>query len=255
EDFQFALKGLLAAYEPILAEALDQARSPDALTDDALQHPPSCEEELQLAERIFEPFCIEEIALRLLPPEGREQLGSVESWRWCLGHVCCCVRFGWLLCRGPRTFRAYGYYLYRYWLCVRQALGDAPIGRPLTAEEREDFDTLVRALAGAFKPYLGEELASVESAAGLADEIVGGAVACDGGEEDAAASLERLLTADIAAALLGQKEFDAHRDDPNFWFCRCWCLCAIRFGCCLARARSLRDVVRCLQYYRRCLRH
>ncbi len=255
EDFQFVLRELLAAYEPILAEALEQARAPDALTKDALEHPPSCDEELQLAERIFERFCNEKIALRLLPPEGREQLGSVESWQWCLRHICCCIKFGWLVCRGPRTFRAHAYYLYRYWLCVRQALGDAPVGRALTEEEREDFNTLVQALAGAFKPYLTDQLATVEFPFGLSDEIVAGQVDCDEGAEESAAIFERLLTVDIAPALLGRKEFEAHRDDPNFWFCRCWCLCAIRFGCCLARARSLRDVVRCLQFYRRCLRH
>src|SRR5262245_21356411 len=244
EDFQFVLKELLAAYEPILAEALEQARDPGALTNEALQNPPSCDEELQLAERIFERFCTEEIALRLLPPEGREQLGNIESWRWCQRHICCCIKFGWLLCRGPRTFRAWAYYLYRYWLCVRQALGVSPIGRALTPEEREDFNTLVGALAGAFKPYLGEEQASVESAFGLADEVIGGRVDCDEGEEESAAIFERLLTVDIAPALLGQKEVDAHRDDPNFWFGRCWCLCALRSGCYLARARAPRRAAR-----------
>ena len=172
EDFQFVLRELLAAYEPILAEALEQARAPDSLTKDALEHPPSCDEELQLADRIFERFCNEKIALRLLPPEGREQLGSVESWQWCLRHICCCIKFGWLVCRGPRTFRAHAYYLYRYWLCVRQALGDAPVGRALTEEEREDFNTLVVlpalyplvALAGAEARRILDRQAAAESA-------------------------------------------------------------------------------------------
>ena len=59
---------------------------------------------------------------------------------------------------------------------------------------------------------------------------------------------------DTAAALMGRELIAKHRADPFYWFCRCWCLCAIRFGCCLARARNLRDVFRCLRWYRACLR-
>src|ERR671935_14324 len=50
------------------------------------------------------------------------------------------------------------------------------------------------------------------------------------------------------------EELEERSREPAFWFCRCWCLCAIRFGCCLARAVTLRDVYRCLKLYRRCLR-
>jgi len=254
EDFQFVLKELLAGYEPVLAEELERARDPERLKKEALEHPPSCEDERALANRIFERFVTEEVSLRLLTPEARQQLGSVEEWRWCLRHIRCCIIFGWLVCRGPRTFRSFNYYLWRYWLCVRQTLGDAPGDRPPTDEEREDFTALVRALAGAYQPYLTDQLATVEFPLGLPDEIIGGKIDCDEGQDESAAIFERLLTADIGPALLGRKAFEEHSRHPSFWFCRCWCLCAIRFGCCLAQARSLIDVLRCLVFYRRCLR-
>ena len=128
EDFQFVLNELLAATSRSSRRRSSGARSRSA-EEGRAAHPPSCEDELQLAERIFERFCTEKVALRLLPPEAREQLGSVEQVAVVPRHIRCCIMFGWLVCRGPRTFRAYVYYLYRYWLCVRQALGDAPIGR------------------------------------------------------------------------------------------------------------------------------
>ena len=153
EDFQFALRELLAGYEPVLAEELERARDPERLKKDALERPPSCEDELALADRIFERFVTDEVSLRLMTPEALHQLGPVEEWTWCLRHIRCCIIFGWLVCRGPRTFRSFNYYLWRYWLCVRQALGDAPGDRPPTDEEREDFTALVHALAGAYEPY------------------------------------------------------------------------------------------------------
>src|SRR5208283_2139025 len=45
----------------------------------------------------------------------------------------------------------------------------------------------------------------------------------------------------------------AHSKDPNFYSCRCLCLCAICFGCCLARVRSIVDVRECLEYFFCCL--
>ena len=48
EDFQFALKELLAAYEPILAEELERAQAPERLEQEAREHPPSCEDEVEL---------------------------------------------------------------------------------------------------------------------------------------------------------------------------------------------------------------
>jgi hypothetical protein len=254
EDFQFALKELLAAYEPVLAEELERARDPERLKREALERPPTCDEELALANRIFDKFVTEDVALRLLPPEGRQQLGPVEEWRWCLGHIRCCIIFGWLVCRGPRTFRSFNYYLWRYWLCVRRVLGDAPIDRPPTQEERDDFASIVETLAVAYKPYLTDQLATVDFPLGLPHELFGGRIDCEEGEEESAAIFERLLTADIGPALLGRAAFEEHSRHPSFWFCRCWCLCAIRFGCCLAQARSFIDILRCLVFYRRCLR-
>jgi hypothetical protein len=145
------------------------------------------------------------------------------------------------------------YYLYRYWLCVRQAVG-TPVAQPPTDEERKDFETLVVALAGAYKPYLTDQLATVEFPAGLPAEVLSGKLDCFEGQEETAAVFERLLTVESAMALLGRKAFEAHAREQFFWFCRCWCLCAIRFGCCLARARSLIEVLRCLVFYRRCVR-
>ncbi|MCZ7627032.1 MAG: hypothetical protein M5R38_15815 [Candidatus Methylomirabilis sp.] len=191
--------------------------------------------------------------MRLLPEEGRQLLGPIDRWRWCLLHIRCCIIFGWLVCRGPRTFRAFVYYLYRYWICVRQALG-TPVSSPPTPEQRQDFQTLVQALAGAYKPYLTDQLATVEFPAGIPDEVLTGKIDCFEGEEAAAAIFERLLTVETAQALLGKEAFAAHSKESWFWFCRCWCLCAIRFGCCLARARGFIDVFRCLVFYRRCLR-
>lgn len=253
EDFQFVLRELLNAYRPILEEELSRANAPERLKEEAEKRSPSCEDELALANRIFEKFFTEEVAVRLLPDEGRQLLGPIDHWRWCLLHIRCCIIFGWLVCRGPRTFRAFVYYLYRYWICVRQALG-TPVSSPPTPEQRQDFQTLVQALAGAYKPYLTDQLATVEFPAGIPDEVLTGKIDCFEGEEAAAAIFERLLTVETAQALLGKEAFATHSKEPWFWFCRCWCLCAIRFGCCLARARGFIDVLRCLVFYRRCLR-
>jgi hypothetical protein len=253
EDFQFVLRHLLAAYQPVLEEELRRAGAPEELKREAEANPPSCDDELRLADRIFDKFFTEEVAVRLLPEEGRRQLGPAEGWRWCFRHIRCCIIFGWLLCRRQRTFRAFNYYLYRYWLCVRQALG-TPVGSPPTAEEREDFQVLVRALASAYKPYLTDQLASVEFPSGIPDEVLSGTIDCFEGEQEVAAVLDRFLTVETAPALLGKKAFETHSKEPSFWFCRCWCLCAIRFGCCLASAKSFVDVLRCLLFYRGCLR-
>ncbi len=253
EDFQFVLKELLATYQPILEEELRRAQDLERLKKEAQERPPSCEDELALAERIFEKFFHDEVAIRLLPPEGRELMGPIQRWRWCLLHIRCCTIFGWLVCRGPRTFRAAVYYLYRYWVCVRQVL-DTPVHNPLTAEEQQDFQTLVQALAGAYKPYLSDQLATIEFPSGIPDEVRMGKIDCNEGEAAASAIFERFLSVDIAPALLGKEAFAKHSKEPFFRFCRCWCLCAIRFGCCLAKARSLIDVLYCLAFYRRCLR-
>ena len=141
EDFQFVLKALLEAYQPILEEELDRVKKPEELKKEAESKPPSCEDELALANRIFDKFFTEEVAVRLLPPEGRQLLGPIEGWRWCLLHIRCCIIFGWLVCRGPRTFRAFAYYLYRYWICVRQALvGHLPFAMGMCDAERKRLE-------------------------------------------------------------------------------------------------------------------
>jgi hypothetical protein len=253
EDFQFVLRALLAAYLPILDEAVSLAKDPEQLEKAAEAKPPNCEDELALANRIFEKFFSEEVAVRMLPPEGRKQLGPVENWRWCLLHLRCCFIFGWLICRGPRTFRAWAYYLYVYWRCIRRTLG-TPVADPPTEEQRRDFHGLVDALAAAYKPYLTDQLASVEFPQGIPGEVIAGTINCFEGQEDTCLIFERLLTQNTAQALLGREAFAAHSKDPNFWFCRCWCLCAICFGCCLARSRGPIDVLWCLVYFFRCLR-
>jgi hypothetical protein len=253
EDFQAVLKALLAIYQPILEEQLRLAQQPDELKKQVEGRPPSCDDELALANHIFERFVTEEVAIRAFPAAARELLGPAQQWRWCLLHIRCCMIFGWLVCRGPRTFRALAYYLYRYWRCVREVLG-TPVSNPPTAEEHQDFQVLVTALAGAYKPYLTDQLASVEFPVGIPDEVFGGKIDCGEGLDSAGDVFERLMQVDIGPALLGRKVFEEHQRTPFFWFCRCWCLCAIRLGCCLARANSLQDVVRCLLWYILCLR-
>lgn len=254
EDFQFALKALLDAYRPILEEELALSKDPDKLKKETEDKPPNCDEELNLANRLFEPFVNEKVVKRLLPKEALELLGPIDRWRWCLLHLRCCVIFGWLVCRRQRTFRAFVYYLYQYWICVRRVLGIAPEGRPLTPEERDDFAVLVRAFADGYKPYLTDQLATVEFPEGLPDDVVDGRIDCFEGEEDTAAIFERALTMESAPALLGKAAFEQHSREPYFWLCRCLCLCAIRLGCCLARANSLVDLVRCLLSFRQCTR-
>jgi len=253
KDFQFVLKELLGAYQPILGEELRRAQAPEQLEKEAAAHPPTCEDEFELANRIFEKFFTEEVATRLLPPEGRELLGPIAQWNWCLRHLRCCFIFGWLVCRGPRNFRAFSYYLHRYWRCVRELLGN-PVSSPLTPEERNDFGILIEELAGAFKPYLTDQLATVEFPAGIPDEVIGERINCHEGLEEACEIFERLLTPRTSEALLGREAFAAHIKEPSFWFCRCWCLCAMCFGCCLARAHNLYEWRWCLRYFFRCLR-
>ena len=186
EDFQFALKELLNAYQPILEEELKRAKDPEKLKKEAEENPPDCEDEFALANRIFEKFFTEEVAVRLLPEEGRKLLGPIDRWRWCFLHLRCCIIFGWLVCRRQRSFRAFAYYLYRYWICVRKALG-TPISSPPTAEERQDFTTLVKAFARAYKPYVTDQLATIEFPDGLPEEVLEGKIDCFEGEEDATA--------------------------------------------------------------------
>src|ERR1700722_7698823 len=251
-DFQVVLKALLAAYQPILEEQLNLAKNPQQLQKEAQSEPPNCADEFAEANALFGKFLTDDIALRLIPEKNRAQLGPVENWRWCLQHIRCCIIFGWLVCRGPRTFRGWAYYVYQYWLCVRQSLG-TPVASPPAEEQRNDFNVLITALAKAYKPYLTDQLASVEFPTGIPDEVLNGKIDCFEGQGDTCAIFERLLTTEAAQALLGKAAFTARSKDENFWFCRCWCLCSICFGCCLARARNFIDVLYCLVYYFRCL--
>lgn len=252
-EFQFALKELLAAYRPVLEQELQRAKDAEKLKEEAARTIPNCDDEFELASRIFEKFFSEEVAMSLLPEEAKKLLGPIERWRWCFLHLRCCLIFGWLICRRPQTFRGYAYYLYRYWICVRRVLGNAPVGRALTDQERQDFTTLVKIFAGAYKPYLADQLAAVEFSDQLPDEIFDGEIDCFEGVEDMADVFERALTAEAVSALLGKEAFEKYRQEPYFWLCRCWCLCSIRFGCCLARANNLIGVLRCLLFYWHCI--
>ncbi|MGI8746046.1 MAG: hypothetical protein ACR2NN_26390 [Bryobacteraceae bacterium] len=253
-DFQFILTHLLDAYKPILEQDLKNTKTSEELTELVRKHPQSCQDEIALANEIFGKFFTEEVARRLLPVEGRQLLGPIERWRWCFLHIRCCMIFGWLVCRGQRTFRALAYYLFRHFKCVREAVG-VPLGETLTDEQRLDFRTLVNALAEAYKPFLTGQLASVEFPYNVPEEVTSGRIDCLEGQDEAAAVFERLLSVQTAPALLGKEAFQAHSRESFFWFCRCWCLCAIRFGCCLARARSAFDVFRCVLDYFICVRN
>src|SRR5258707_8534889 len=253
-DFQFAVKALLAAYQPIFEQQLNLVRNPAELQKQAeVTASRSCAEEFREAYQLFEKFFTDEFAIRILPAQAKELLGPIEEWRWCLRHILCCVVFGWLVCRWPRTFRGFAYYLYEYWKCVRQVI-DSPISDPPAAEQREDFQTLVKILAEAFKPYLSDQLATVEFSEGIPDEIISGKIDCFIDEPESCIIFERLLTTEAARALLGRAVFEKMSQQRFFWFCRCWCLCSICFGCCLARARNIQQYLLCLHAYWRCLR-
>ena len=253
EDFQAVLRALLAAYQPTLEQQLGLIANPSELERKAQAPRPSCAEEFSEAYALFEKFLTEEVALRLLPTEARELLGPVEGWRWCLLHIRCCLVFGWLVCRWPRTFRGFAYYLYEYWKCVRQAVGN-PVSDPPTPQQRRDFETLVAALAAAFKPYLTDQLASVEFPAGVPDEIITGTIDCFTDDPFGCEIFTRLLTPEAGRALLGEAAFAEESKQQAFWFCRCWCLCSLCFGCCLGRARSIEQIIGCLRDYLHCLR-
>lgn len=253
ESFKLALNALLAAHQSQLEDDLKQAKDPERLKAELLKVLPDCEQEFAFADRLFEGFMKEDVAVRLLPEQALQLLGPREDWRWCLLHLRCCLIFGWLVCRRPRNFRAFNYLLYRYWRCVREVIGQ-PVATPPRADEVKDFNTLVHLAAAAYRPYLTDQLATVDFPSGIPDEVLNGQIDCFDGEAGAAEVFERLLTPETAQALLGEKAFAAHSRLPWFWFCRCWCLCAMRLGCCLAGAKNSLDIARCLAWYRRCLR-
>ncbi len=253
-DFQAGLQALLAVYQPMLERDLNLAKNPDELQKQAqAESNRTCAQEFEEAYAMFSKFLNEETAIRLLPPQARELLGPIDQWRWCLQHIICCLVFGWLVCRWPRSFRGYAFYLYEFWKCVRQVIGN-PVHEPPTEVERRDFDVLVKILASAFRPYLTDQLATVEYPEGVPDEIFAGKIDCFIDEREACIIFERLLTTEAAQALLGEAAFKEHSRQKFFWFCRCWCLCALCFGCCLARAHNFRQVILCLYRYILCLR-
>jgi hypothetical protein len=250
-NFQSVLRALLDAYQPVLESQLNLSHDLQGLEQQAVAAR-TCEAEFAQAKELFGKFLNADQAVSMIPEKNRAQLGPVENLKSCLEQIRCCLIFGWLVCRGPRTFRAWAYYVYQYWLCVRQALG-TPVSKPPTAAELSDYRVLVEALANAWKPYLTDQLASVEFPDGIPDEVVSGEIDCFAGEADMCAIFDRLLTTAAAQALVGEANLASASANNNFWLCRCWCLCAICFGCCLARARTFIDVVWCLVYYFRCV--
>lgn len=212
----------------------------------------SCDEEFAAATALFERFWTEQTAIKVLPAQARELLGPVEKWRWCIDHVRCCLIFGYLICRGPRGFRSFAEYLRRYWICVRQVLG-TPVSNPPTADERRDFVTLVRALSEAYRPLAEEDIDGAQQFESVAAAVLDGQIDCHVDDRSPCVLFERVLTTEFAVALLGAKAFEAHSKDPFFRFCRCWCLCALCFGCCVARARNAADLRRCVLDFLRCI--
>jgi hypothetical protein len=250
-NFKSVLNALLDAYQPILESQLKLAGNLKGLEQQAAAGS-NFESDFATAQSLFGKFLNEDIALRLIPQKNRDTIGSIENWKLCLEQIRCCFIFGWLVCRGPRTFRSWAYYAYRYWLCVRQVLG-TPVANPPTAAELADYRTLLEALANAWKPYLTDQLASVEFPDGIPEEVVSGEINGDTGEVDTCAIFDRLMTTAAGQALVGDANFARATADNTYWLCRCWSVCSLCFGCCLARANSFTDVVWCLVYYFRCI--
>jgi hypothetical protein len=156
------------------------------------------------------------------------------------------------VCRGPRTYRGFAYYLNLYWRCVRQALGQ-PVSNPPTIEEQRDFSTLNRILVQAYKPFIQNQVKDLEYPVGIPQEIQSGQIDCHTDDNAASTVFERLLTPEAAAALFGNTAFGQHSREPIFRACRCYCICALEFGCCLAQARTLLEALRCLEDFFCCL--
>ena len=147
-DLEFVLNAFLTAYRPVLERELETRQLRGNAGTAARDHPPTAEDEIKLAQSLFERFFTPEVATRLLPEEGQAAFGK-QQWQWCYRNILCCLVFGWLVCRGPRTLRGFGYYVNQYWRCVREALGQ-PVSDPPTADETRDFNTLVRILSTAY---------------------------------------------------------------------------------------------------------
>jgi hypothetical protein len=249
DDFKFVLDSLLQAYRPILENELRLATSAEELLQDSEKNPLTCQDEIALAQQLFSKFFSPEVAFRLLPAEGQQIFGDPKEWEWCHRHILCCLIFGWLVCRGRRTFRGFAYYLHQYWLCVRQAIG-SPVSVPPTLEEKRDFNVLVRLLATAYAPSVKGELRDLEYPVGIPEEIASGAITCAVDDDATDSVFERLLSPDAAAALFGQKALaTVGIQNPLSRNCRCYCISALEFGCCLGRAYSVRQVILCLEEF------
>ncbi len=253
DDFEFVLKRLIDALKPLLKEEAARTGSAKDLIKEAQKKPPDCKDEIALAKRLLAPLAVEKVAVRLIPPEMREQLGPVEKWPWCIRHILCCLIFGWLLYRS-RSFEAAVYYLRYFWICVRGLFGEDLEGRPLTPEEEKDFEVLSRALARVYRPFLDEQIHATRRPEEIARKTAEGKIDCRCGGYGQVEMLDRFLSPDVIRALFGSRAMDELDKDPRFWFCRCWCLCSIRFGWCLARAKGLVDAFYCLVGYFHCMK-
>jgi hypothetical protein len=255
KDFEFVLNAFLAAYRPVLERELQLASSAATLAQAAQDHPPTAEDEIKLAQSVFERFFTPEVATRLLPDEGQAVFGKPDQWQWCYRNILCCLVFGWLVCRGPRTFRGFGYYLYQYWRCVREAVGQ-PVSDPPTADQKRDFATLVRILGAAYAPSIQAQVKDLEYPIEIPKEIESGQINWTVDDNAANGVFERLLTAESAAALFGSAASTKQGNESIARACRCYSLSALEFGCCLARAHTLIEAVECLRAFfarnRRC---
>lgn len=242
EPFELLLKALA----PVLTPAGEEPAVPDGgvgvlPVDDVARA-------TQAAERFF----TEENALRYFPREASEVLGPEAEWKWCLPFVRCCWTFGWLVCHGCRDYTALNHYLYRHWLCVRTAMGRDPRAQ-VTGAEREDFRALAALLGQTYTAWLKEEALKVELDRGAVDEVLAGRADCCRDNAFTTALFDRLASNEAAEALLGREAFAGHARNPWFWLCRCWCRAAIRFGCCMACARTREEMRRCLADYQHSL--
>src|SRR5258708_39933773 len=93
-DFQFALKALLAAYQPVFEQQLSLIKNPQELQKQVQTSERSCADEFAEAYALFEKFLTEYVAKRLLPAQAREMLGPIDQWRWCYRQILCCLVFG-----------------------------------------------------------------------------------------------------------------------------------------------------------------
>ncbi len=252
-DFQAVLNAFLAAYRPILDKEVSLAASAATLIKESQAHPPTCDDEIELAVSLFEHFYTKDVAVLVLPDEGRQVLGNPDQWDWCYRRILCCLIFGWLVCRGPRTFRGFAYYLYQYWRCVRQALGE-PVSVPPTIDEQRDFSTLVKILAVAYAPSIKDQVKDLEYPIDIPKEIIAGKIDCDVDSNAAASVFQRLCTPEASRALFG-KSFEKIGTAPLVRNCCCYCVAALEFGCCLGRAKTLVQALRCLKEFFLQLRH